>query len=172
MKNLIKTAKITSLSLLAIISLTAGIMATSSTAQAGPWIALNANACQPSYSGEGGTKVSYYTYKIRPRGGTTSIWVYCPLKLEEVGGDKTVRVWINYKRIDHSGDVSDMACELHSSDYFGNFTATSFSMFYGNSASSVKNINSPYGGTISVYCYLRDSAEGTDELYSFNYRIL
>ena len=171
MKNLIKTAKITSLSLLAIISLTAGIMATSSTAQAGPWIALNATVCQPAHlGGDEGDELFYHIYglingDLGP--GPTSTFVHCPLKLEEVGGNKTVRVWVNYDKRN-----SNMSCFLYSSDYFGNLTSTSFSLNSGKS-SSVKNINSPYGGTIIVSCKLNVTyTNGFDQLYSFNYKIL
>ena len=180
MKTFINTIKTTSLSLLTITSITSAVMLTSTTAQAGPWIGMNANVCAPynnSYK-----DVTRYEGGIYPTVNNGNPYITCPLKLEEPpgGSPKTVRVWINYSRHWHQGNPSGpaMDCRLYSADYFGNTTSTPFVMQLGSHKSSVKNINSPYGGTITVRCDLKRSSSvfgltgGIDRLYSFNYKIL
>ena len=173
MKTFINTIKTTSLSLLVITSVTSAVLLTSSTAQAGPWIALNGNICQAHRLDVGVVQPEangIYVAANDPGLTYAHKHVYCPLKLEEAGGSKIVRVWINYRKFSHS-DATHMHCRLYSSDYFGNSTSVGFTMPTGI-ASSVKNINSPYGGTITVFCGLSRSDAGTDRIYSFNYKIL
>ncbi len=186
MKIFINTIKTTSLSLLTITSITSAVMLTSTTAQAGPWIGMNANVCAPynnSYK-----DVTRYEGGIYPTLINGNPYITCPLKLEEPpgGSPKTVRVWINYSRHIHGSSIftatPKMDCKLYSADYFGNTTTTPFVMQTGSHKSSVKNINSPYGGTITVRCDLKRSIlttvpllgsfGGIDILYSFNYKIL